>query len=291
MALKTFVALTLILGWTLLPLPDARCADTLHIPASAIQSGLEDARSLVLRPDSLLIVSETGAGKISGFRVDVASADTPESITMARVLEESGDCKIQEPDGLSWVADTRAAVICQGTGQVYLLDNALRCMRSLSVPPWVPGGHTFMASDVAGNEFGELFVLDGSAQRVYHFDANGAYLQHFILEDMADPTRMIYYDKSLFITDPAEGKVHAITDDGNNLANIGIFPELMRVRIIDGTIWVLSGQAIHLFSITGQHIGNLMPQGPGDAIRDVVGSGDRVFLLTGGSLYFWNLSP
>ncbi len=254
--------------------------DTLLIPSRELQWEFMDARSAELRTDGTLFITDAGSGNLYTFLVDSAAV-TPDVLVPG----------MEEPDGLTLVMDTYTAVVSQASGEVTLLDEELTYMRSISVPSWVSGAASFQPADVASNEFGELFVLDAQQQRIYHFNANGAYLQHFELADMTSPERLIYYSESLFVADPGSGKLNVLTDAGRGLAAIGTFPELSRVRIIDGVIWVLSGRVVHLFTMSGEHIGNLKPEGFTEPLRDVAGDGNRVFLLTRSSLYFWNLNP
>ncbi len=287
----------------------AEAADTLRIPTIDVVSGLDDARSLVMRSDGELIITEAGTQRILSCRIDAgveADISTEEDISnetdISKEKEISNETDtlmasekqryvpdLDQPDGLSLVMDTYTAVVSAGSGHVHLLDEDLSYMRSVAVPSWALGDSEFRPNDVTSNEFGELFVLDSMARRVYHFNANGGYLQNFDLRDMERPERLSYYSESLFITDSAAGKIHILTDDGRSLATIGTFPSLARVRIIDDVIWVLSGEVVHLFSISGEHVGNLMTDLPSIHFMDAAGSDSRVFLLTSGSLYFWNL--
>ncbi len=254
--------------------------DTLILPAVTLSSDFEDIRSAAMGPDGMLFVTDAGSGNLYTFLVD--------SVSVAPQVLVPG---LEQPDGLSLVMDTYTAVVNRASRDVILLDEELVYMRSVSVPSWVPGTGSFQPSDVTSNEFGELFVLDSREHRIYHFNANGGYLQHFELADMKSPDRMVYYSESLFITDSGSGTVRILTDSGRDLASIGTFPELSRVRIIDNVIWVLSGSVIHLFAMTGEHIGNVKPQDVSGTLRDVAGSGSRVFLLTRSSLYFWDATP
>jgi hypothetical protein len=261
--------------------PESRQAsDTLILPAVALGRDFEDIRSAVMGPDATLFVTDAGSGNLYTFMVD------PDSVT-PKVLVPG----LEQPDGLSLVMDTYTAVVNGSARDVVLLDEQLAYMRTVTVPSWVAGSGSFHPSDVTSNEFGELFVLDSGERRIYHFNANGAYLQHFELSDMQLPGRLVYYSESLFIADTGSGIVHILTDSGRELASIGTFPELSRVRIIDDVIWVLSGSVIHLFAMTGEHIGNLKPENVSEPLRDVAGSGTRVFLLTRSSLYFWDVIP
>ena len=283
----------------------AEPADTLCIPKVVLLTGFDDARSVALRTDGLLIISEAGSDRIVSYQVNLnalgrksGSGDCDLNTlqkqrdvrpdTLLQLVEQIFVPDLDKPDGLSLVMDTYTAVVSSGTGQVNLLDEHLEHMRTLAVPSWVLGDRIFRPTDVTGNEFGELFVLDSEEKRIYHFDANGAYLQHIELNTTIHPERFFYFGESLFIADKGSGKIHVITDNGRSLATIGTFPQLSRVTIIDGTIWVLSGDVIHLFSIAGEHLGNRMIQDSGDILRDVAGIDGRVFLLTSGSLYFWH---
>ena len=294
-------------------LQHAEATDTLRIPAFDVVTGLDDARSLVLRSDGQLFLTEVGTDRIMIYRTDFfgyenkikegesparknADAD-PDKKNHARMgtapdslitsIEVSYVPDLDQPDGLSLVMDTYVAVVSSGSGHVHLLDEDMGYMRSLAVPPWALGDRPFQPTDVTSNKFGELFVLDTAALRVYHFNANGGYLQYLELQDMHQPGRLVYHSESLFITDPESGKIHVLTDNGRPLATIGTFPSLSRVRIIDDMIWVISGEVVHLFTMAGGHVGNVMADPPSQRILDVTGSDNRVFLLTTGSLYFW----
>ncbi len=254
--------------------------DTLLVPSRQLQWEFQDARSADFRSDGALFITDAGSGNLYTFRVDSATV-TPDALVPG----------LEIPDGLAIVMDTYTAVVSRGSGDVILLDEDLTYMRSVSVPSWAPGASDFHPSDVTANEFGELFILDGGQRRVYHFNANGAFLQHLELGDLDTPGRLVYHSESLFISDPGSGKLIVLTDTGRKLAAIGTFPELSRVRIIDNVIWVLSGGVAHLFSMSGEHIGNLKPEGVAGPLYDVAGDSNRVFLLTGSSLYFWSLTP
>ena len=257
----------------------AQLSDTLLLPSREPLWDFEDARSAELRSDGALFITDAGTGNLYTFLLDTASVK-PDQLVPG----------LQQPDGLTLVMDTYTAVASRTAGEVILLDEELIYMRAVSVPSWVPGADTFQPTDVTSNAFGELFILDGPGLRIYQFNANGAYLQHFELQDMASPDRLVYHSESLFITDPGSGKLHVLTEAGQELATIGTFPELSRVRVLDGTIWILSGDVAHLFAMTGEHMGNLKPEDPAGTLRDVAGDGNRVFLLTRGSLYFWDLT-
>ncbi|TVQ70325.1 MAG: hypothetical protein EA363_07965 [Balneolaceae bacterium] len=255
-------------------------SDTLLLPSGEPLRDFEDARSAELRSDGTLFITDAGTGNLYTFLLDTAGV-TPDQLVPG----------LRQPDGLTLVMDTYTAVASRTAGEVTLLDEELIYMRDVSVPSWVPGAATFQPTDVASNAFGELFILDGPARRIYHFNANGAYLQHFELLEMTSPDRLVYHSESLFITDPGSGKLHVLTEAGQELAAIGTFPDLSRVRVLDGTIWILSGEVAHLFAMTGEHLANLKPEDPAVTLRDVAGHGNRVFLLTRGSLYFWELKP
>ena len=255
-------------------------ADTLLLPSRESLWDFEDARSAELRSDGMLFITDAGTGNLYTFRLDTASVKPGQLVPGLR-----------QPDGLTLVMDTYTAVSSRTAGEMTMLDEELIYMRDVEVPSWVPGADPFQPTDVTSNAFGELFILDGPARRIYQFNANGAYLQHFELPDLVSPDRLVYHSESLFITDPGSGKLHVLTDAGHSLATIGTFPELTRVRIMDGTIWILSGEVAHIFAMTGEHVGNLKPENPVGKLRDVAGDGNRVFLLTRSSLYFWNLKP
>ncbi len=291
----------------------AEASDTLQIPAFDVVTGLDDARSLVLRSDGQLMLTEAGTDRLIIYQTDLfefenkkkelgalfqKNADTDMGKedntrtgtardTLMATINQTYVPDLDQPDGLSLVMDTYAAVVSSGSGHVHLLDEDMGYMRSLVVPQWASGDRIFQPSDVTSNEFGELFVLDTRARRVYHFNANGGYLQYFELHDMHQPGRLVYHSESLFITDPGSGKIHVLTDNGRPLATIGTFPSLSRVRIIDGMIWVLSGEVVHLFTMAGEHAGNMRAGPSSQRIMDVTGFDNRVFLLTSGSLYFW----
>ena len=258
----------------------ATTSDTLLLPSGEPLWEFEDARSAELRSDGTLFITDAGTGNLYTFLLDTAGV-MPDQLVPG----------LRQPDGLTLVMDIYTAVASRTAGEVTLLDEDLIYMRDVSVPSWVPGAGTFQPTDVASNAFGELFILDGPARRIYHFNANGAYLQHFELQEMTSPDRLVYHSESLFITDPGSGKLHVLTETGQELAAIGTFPELSRVRVLDGTIWILSGEVAHLFAMTGEHLGNLRPENPAGTLCDVAGDSSRVFLLTRGSLYFWNLKP
>ena len=260
--------------------PSAQPSDTLLLPSVESLWDFEDARSAELRSDGTLFITDAGTGNLYTFLLDTASA-MPDQLVPG----------LREPDGLTLVMDTYTAVASRTAGEVTLLDEELIYMRDVSVPSWVPVAGTFQPTDVASNAFGELFILDGPARRIYHFNANGAYLQHIELQELTSPERLVYHSESLFVTDPGSGNLHVLTEAGQELAVIGAFPQLSRVRILDGTIWILSGKVAHLFAMTGEHLGNLKPENPAGTLRDVAGDSNRVFLLTRGSLYFWDLKP
>jgi hypothetical protein len=255
-------------------------SDTLLIPSRQLQWDFHDARSADLRADGTLFITDAGSGNLYTFRLD--------SATLVPHILVPG---LEVPNGLALVMDTYTAVASSESGEIILLDEELTYMRTVTVPSWAPGASGFYPSDVAANEFGELFILDGVQRRIYQFNANGAYLQHFELGDMVAPVRLAYYSESLFITDSGSGKLRVLTDTGRELAVIGTFPGLSRVRIIDDVIWVLSDGIAHLFSMAGEHIGNLKPEGLSGPLVDVAGDSNRVFLLTDSSLYFWTLEP
>ncbi len=291
MKILIFFAVTTALAVGVLQDVKAAETDTLHIPAVEVVSGLDDARSLVQRTNGELIITEAGKDRVATFRVEANDKTSGETNldTLMPAVEQLYVPDLDEPDGLSLVVDTYAAIVSSGTGQVHLLDEHMDYMRSLLVPDWAPGGHSFHPGDVTSNEYGELFVLDAETHKIYHFNANGSYLQHFELHDMEQSGRFVYHNESLFVTDPGAGRVHVLTDNGRPLATIGTFPSLSRLRIIDDLIWVISGNVVHLFSMAGEHAGNVMPDPSIHEIRDVAGSDNQVFLLTSGSLYFWNL--
>ncbi len=259
---------------------NAQPSDTLLLPYMEPLWDFDDARSAELRFDGTLFITDAGTGNLYTFLLDTATVKPGQLVPGLR-----------NPDGLTLVMETYTAVASPTAGEVTLLDEELVYMRDVSVPSWVPGADTFQPGDITSNAFGELFILDGLAGRVYHFNANGAYLHHIELKDMISPARIVYYEESLFIADPGSGKLHVLSDSGHELATIGTFPELSRVRILDDTIWILSGGVAHIFAMTGEHIGNLKPEKPTGALRDVAGDGNQVFLLTHGSLYFWRSTP
>lgn len=256
----------------------ARSSDTLRIPLRRILRDFKDARSAELRSDGSLLVTDSESGNLYSFQVDSAAV-TPDVLVPG----------LEVPDGLALVMDTYTAVVSRKSGEIILLDEQWIYMRSVTVPPWAPGASVFHPSDVTANEFGELFILDGRQRRIYHFDANGAFLQHFDLEGTDAPRRLIYYSESLFVTDPNSGQISVFSETGRKLAVIGTFPELTRVRIIQEAVWVLSGDVIHLFSLTGEHLANLKPDLPVGSLTDVAGNSRHVFLLTDRYLYFWRM--
>ena len=262
--------------------------DTLRTNAIPVVSGLEDARSLVASPSGEFIITEAGAGRIRictlepGF-LNAEKVEFSCSSTHYVTLPDAG-----RPDGLALVLDTFTGLTDGEHGTVKVLDDQYRTMRTLSVPSWVPGAGVFKPSDLTANEFGEIFVLDGSNRRLYHFNANGDYLQHFELSQTYRPNRLHYHNESLFISDPGSGNVIVLADSGRELARIGRFPNLERVIVRDDTIWVISGYVLHIFSITGTHLANKMPFRVDGIIRDLTWIENRMFLLTSGSLYFWD---
>lgn len=262
--------------------------DTLRTEIEPVMSGLEDARSLLVSAAGELIIAETGAGRIRicALESDSLDAGTAGVSCMAKEYVRLPD--VNRPDGLALVLDTFTGITDGENAIVRLFDDQFRVLRTLSVPPWVPGTGLFKPSDLTANELGEIFVLDGPNKRVYHFNANGGYLQHVELNQTNRAKRLHYQDESLFIADQGSGNVFVLTDSGRELARIGRFPYLERVIVRDDTIWVISGSVLHLFSIAGSHRANYMPITVDGNIRDLAWIGNRMFLLTSGSLYFWD---
>ncbi len=286
-------------------------SDTLRLNEIEMVGGLEEAKSMVVRENSELIIAEAGADRISVYQVSFdeedadASGETDSSTDDTEAAEAAEDDHaapadavseerilpdLDKPESLSLILDTEILVVSSGSQQVHWLDHDFGYVRSFTVPSWALEDTEFSPADVTTNEIGEVYVLDRRNRRVFHFNANGSYLQHFRLDDLEDPTRLIYFDESLFITDYKSGTIYIMTDTGRELASIGTFADLERVRVADRRIWVLSGSVLHLFDLSGQHLGNWRVDEPWKKLRDIAVIEQRVFLLTSGSLYYSEFS-
>ncbi len=253
--------------------------DTVMLRTVPLVEGLENAHSMVFRPDDELIITESDADRIAAFRVfvDEQEAAEPEDIFLP---------DLDRPQGLSLQAGINTVIISAGTAQVHLLDESMGYLQSLAVPNWVTGNGSFEPSDVTTNSIGEIYILDTNQKRIYHFNANGSYLQHIMVDEIERPTALVYAEESLFVSDSGSGRVYVLTENGHELATIGTFPDLSRVRVIDRRIWVISGRVIHEFNLYGEHLGNWALEHPGESIQDLAIIDDQLFLLTSGSLYF-----
>lgn len=283
---------------------DSCARDTLTVRGELLIDGLEDARSLVFRPDDELVITEASADRIVSFRIVFGDADseknagaiskpdkndeTEEKIDITRVNDKSDVYlpDLQQPGALSIVLDTYFAVISTGSNRVHMLDEEMSYIRSLQVPPWARPDGEFVPTDITSTEIGELFVLDSFQKIVYHFNANGSYLQNVYLGDLEHPTALMYAEESLFVSDSKAGKLVVLTDTGHELATIGTFPGLSRVRVINRMIWIISDEVIHLFDIYGDHVGNWRIDGVAENIRDIALIDNQIFILTTDSLYF-----
>lgn len=254
-------------------------ADTLALETHLLTDNLKKAHSIEYRYPEELMVTESDADRISVLQV---SLDDRETINH-EYIELS---ELDRPGAVASLAQTYVAVVNNGSEEVVLLDDALGYLRLLQVPGWVLDDKTFQPSDITSNIIGESYVLDSAGKSVYHFDANGSYLQYLSLEHMDRPVSLMYAEESLFVSDGGSGKVYVLTGSGHELASIGVFPNLHRVRVIDRTIWILSGGVIHAFNIYGEHIGNWKLPDPDKKIVDLLVMDNHLFLLTACCLYF-----
>ena len=296
-----FLLLCLVLVPMIMPAAQAHgdAADTLHLKEVELIGGLQNAASMAYRGDGELIIAESGSDVISAYQISFDQADQSVSDGDEQTEAEAADDAVSEehtlpdldkPESLSLILDTELLVVSSGSQQVHWLDYDFGYVRSLAVPSWALGEMIFSPSDVTTNEIGEVYVLDRRNRTVFHFNANGSYLQHFQLSDIEKPMRLVYFDESLFVTDQDSGSVIVMTDTGRELARIGTFPELERVRVEARRIWILSGSVLHLFDISGRHLGNWQIDNTGKKLQDIAVIEDRVFLLTSGSLYYSEFS-
>ncbi len=254
--------------------------DTLMIDENKMVDGLKGARSMVYRATNELFITEASADRIVSYRISSGDDDIPTE------PESSSLPDLYAPDGIALLLDTFIAVISSGSDRVHILDEELEYRHTLSVPGWVPGSESFTPADVTGNDIGEIYILDTESRRIYHFNANGVYLQHFEPEHLEYPVSIEYADESLFVADTGTKNMVVMTERGRNLANIGTFPDLRRVRVYQEKIWVLSGSVIHLFNMYGEHLGNWAMKNNSEKLQDIVVLDEQLFLLTSGSLYY-----
>ncbi|MDG5767173.1 hypothetical protein QA596_06835 [Balneolales bacterium ANBcel1] len=272
--------------------------DTVTLSVEMVGGPFDSAHTLTDGFDGDLLVSDANAGRIKRYRIPAGyrqsghecpgagpeiGVDRGASAGLVETIELS---IFDRPEAMANAAETFLAVVGSAERQVHLLDETMAYVRSLAVPAWAAGEAPFTPEDVTSNTIGELFVLDADNKRIYHFNANGSFLQYFPIDGLDRPSALMYADESLFIADKGGGRVHVITDGGHELAVIGTFPHLGRVRVIDRNIWVLSGGVIHRFNMSGEHLGNWAPDIAGKPLRDLAVIGGNLFLLTSGSLYF-----
>lgn len=225
------------------------------------------------------MVTIAEAGEVSMYRV-LFEASEPEAV------EQKPGRDLNRPESVAIVMDTYTVVVTAETGHVHLLDEEMEHVRSLSVPSWVTGSDLFQPVDAAANDIGEIFVLDHHAQRIYHFNANGSYLMHVDLSALQGPSAISYAAESLFVADREQGRVFVLTESGHELASIGTFPNLNRVRVYEELIWILSGSVVHLFDMYGEHTGNWEMEAADEPLQDIAVIDGQVFLLTSSSLYY-----
>lgn len=258
--------------------------DTVIVESLQILEGLEAARSLAQRFGRELIVIKEGqaGGMICRIRME-----DPEPVVMEKEAWNLPD----HATAIAMALEEYPVVVSPENGQAYMFDDHMRFIRRLTVPSWVDGAGIFHPDDVTVNEIGEIFILDSPAKRIYMFNANGDYLLHLNLDQMDHPVALSYAEESLFIADRGREQVHVLATGGHELAVIGTFPDLSRVRVFNRMIWILSGEVIHLFDISGDLVGNWMLEFSGESLRDIVVIEKQIFLLTSGSLYYAGSVP
>lgn len=290
-AYKNFkIAVLLSVGIMYYPVvSEASTGDTLQINGERIVDGLANAHTLQVLPPEELIITESGADRIITFQIRFQKTTIREDAVMKHSSDSDEEVyvsQLDQPGALAMIMDTYYAVISNGTGRIHLLDEKMSYMRSLNVPSWVLNGETLAPHDITSTGIGELFLLDSRHKKIYHFNPNGSYLQYIDISRLGKPLALMHAEESLFVSDGDTGLIHVLTENGHELATIGSFPELARVRVLDRLIWVISGSVIHLFDIYGDHVGNWRLAGSEEPIRDIALIDEQLFILTPGSLYF-----
>lgn len=294
--------------------------DTTFLALKPLVTDLEGAHSLLLHPGHGLLITESEARRIVFHSFGDAphwkpcGGETEEELdacleALEKVPGKPGELQagfdgffenskvsdpVQrialpdtegQPEALALLWDSSYALLQKGSHQIYLFDKEMKHIHTLQFPSWIFENRDFDLIDLASNEFGELFVLDARNRSVYHFNANGRYLQHFEINEVKQPASLCHGEESLFITDRDSGKVFVFTESGRYLAHLGTFPSLVRARFFNRHIWVLSGDVLHLFNIYGEHVGNRGFSSSHVNMRDMAVHDDQLFMLSGDTLY------
>lgn len=249
--------------------------DTLGRPAIKIAEGFKDCSVLAVISSKELFFVESKNGILWYLNLSETNKPKQHSLFYGSNL----------PLGIALAGENRVAVITGDPGQWYLADLDFEPVRSLLVPGWARSDSGVKAGDVASNPVGEIFVLDEAGRRVHHFDANGVYLDFVDLQELYQPVALEYAEESLFVADAATGKVHVFTETGSELAIIGSFPDLKRVRVVDRQISILSGQVVHEFDIFGSYTGSWTVSVVPDVFGDLVPVSGGWVIMTGKALY------
>lgn len=275
-------------------------ADTLLRSPQIVAVGFKEAHSMApgARSEELL-VSDRAAGMV--YLLDLYAIrdrqDTLDVQSQGRVMLSSADFaegeagnETMRPGAMVMVQERILALVDETGSKVLLFEVQTGQKHTLEVPAWAGTHSGLRPVDLAGNELGELFVLDGSSGYIHHFNANADYLQPVILDGVNRPTALEYAKESLFVSESDTERVHVFTERGWFLARIGRFPELHRIRVYDQHLWVISGKVLHVFDLSGQHLFNMRLSGVDEPVVDIRAQEHDLLLMTSSSLYYIRMS-